>query len=67
MTDYYFQSEVVRLALVVSVIVSMLFYERMQLTSGGAIPETADYRVVADPDNLDLVLEYQGSGKTRRR
>lgn len=37
MTDYYFQSEVVRLALVVSVIVSMLFYERMQLTSGGAI------------------------------
>ncbi len=37
MTDYFFQAEVVRLALVVSVIVSMLFYERMQLTSGGAI------------------------------
>ncbi len=37
MHDYFFQSEIVRLALVVSVIVSMLFYERMQLTSGGAI------------------------------
>jgi poly-gamma-glutamate biosynthesis protein PgsC/CapC len=37
MHDYFFHSEIVRLALVVSVIVSMLFYERMQLTSGGAI------------------------------
>ncbi len=37
MHDYFFQTEIVRLALVVSVIVSMLFYERMQLTSGGAI------------------------------
>lgn len=37
MHDYFFHTEIVRLALVVSVIVSMLFYERMQLTSGGAI------------------------------
>lgn len=37
MHDYFFQTAIVRLALVVSVIVSMLFYERMQLTSGGAI------------------------------
>jgi poly-gamma-glutamate biosynthesis protein PgsC/CapC len=37
MHDYFYHSEIVRLALVVSVIVSMLFYERLQLTSGGAI------------------------------
>lgn len=37
MTDYVFQPEVARLAIVVSVIVSMLYYERMQVTSGGAI------------------------------
>lgn len=37
MHDYFFRTELVRLALVLGVIVSMLFYERMQLTSGGAI------------------------------
>ena len=36
--------------------------------SGGKLSYTAAlHRIVADPDNLDLVLEYQGSGKTRRR
>lgn len=37
MHDYFFRPEVVRLALILGVVVSMLFYERMQLTSGGAI------------------------------
>ncbi len=37
MHDYYFQTEVVRLSLVVGVVVSILFYERVQLTTGGAI------------------------------
>ena len=37
MGDYYFQPEVVRTALVVGVVVSILFYERVQLTTGGAI------------------------------
>lgn len=36
--------------------------------SGGKLSYTAAlHRIVADPDNLDLVLEYQASGKTRRR
>lgn len=35
--DYLFRPEVVRVALVASVIISMLFYERIQLTTGGAI------------------------------
>jgi poly-gamma-glutamate biosynthesis protein PgsC/CapC len=35
--EYFFRTEIVRLALVLGVVVSMLFYERMQLTSGGAI------------------------------
>jgi poly-gamma-glutamate biosynthesis protein PgsC/CapC len=35
--DYFFRPEVVRVALVVCVIISMLFYERVQLTTGGAI------------------------------
>jgi poly-gamma-glutamate biosynthesis protein PgsC/CapC len=35
--EYFFRPEVVRVALVVGVIVSMLFYERVQLTTGGAI------------------------------
>lgn len=35
--DYFFQPEVVRVALVVGVVVSILFYERVQLTTGGAI------------------------------
>lgn len=35
--DYYFRPEVVRVALVVGVVISMLFYERVQLTTGGAI------------------------------
>ncbi len=37
MHDYFFRLEVVRVALVVGVVVSMLFYERVQLTTGGAI------------------------------
>lgn len=37
MHDYFFQPDVVRVALVVGVVVSMLFYERVQLTTGGAI------------------------------
>lgn len=37
MHEYFFRPEVVRVALVVGVIVSMLFYERVQLTTGGAI------------------------------
>jgi len=35
--DYLFRPEVVRVALVLGVVISMLFYERMQLTTGGAI------------------------------
>ena len=37
MHEYFFRPEVVRVALVVGVIVSMLIYERVQLTTGGAI------------------------------
>jgi len=37
MHDYFFRTEVVRVALVLSVVVSILFYERYQLTTGGAI------------------------------
>lgn len=37
MHDYLFRPEVVRVALVAGVVISMLFYERVQLTTGGAI------------------------------
>ncbi len=37
MHEYFVRPEIVRVALVVGVIISMLFYERMQLTTGGAI------------------------------
>ncbi len=37
MHEYFFRPEVVRVALVLGVIISMLFYERVQLTTGGAI------------------------------
>jgi poly-gamma-glutamate biosynthesis protein PgsC/CapC len=37
MHDYFFRPEVVRIALVIGVVVSILFYERVQLTTGGAI------------------------------
>ena len=37
MHDYFVQPEVVRVALVAGVIVSILFYERVQLTTGGTI------------------------------
>lgn len=37
MDEYFVRPEVVRVALVVGVVVSMLFYERVQLTTGGAI------------------------------
>ena len=35
--DYLFRPEVARIALVIGVVVSILFYERVQLTTGGAI------------------------------
>ncbi len=37
MHEYFFRPEVVRVALVLGVVISMLFYERVQLTTGGAI------------------------------
>lgn len=37
MDEYFVRPEVVRVALVVGVVVSVLFYERVQLTTGGAI------------------------------
>ncbi|PPK95381.1 poly-gamma-glutamate biosynthesis protein PgsC/CapC [Kineococcus xinjiangensis] len=37
MHEYLFRPEVVRVALIVGVVVSVLFYERVQLTTGGAI------------------------------
>ncbi len=37
MHEYFYQLEVARVALVVGVVVSILFYERVQLTTGGAI------------------------------
>lgn len=37
MHEYFFVPEVARVALVVGVVVSILFYERVQLTTGGAI------------------------------
>lgn len=37
MHDYLFDVEVVRLSVIVGVIVTMLFYERVQLTTGGVI------------------------------
>jgi poly-gamma-glutamate biosynthesis protein PgsC/CapC len=35
--EYFFRPEVARVALVIGVVVSVLFYERLQLTTGGAI------------------------------
>ena len=37
MHDYLYRPEVARIALVLGVVISILFYERMQLTTGGAI------------------------------
>jgi poly-gamma-glutamate biosynthesis protein PgsC/CapC len=37
MHEYFFAPEIARVALVVGVVISMLFYERVQLTTGGAI------------------------------
>ena len=37
MHEYFFRPEVARVALVIGVVVSILFYERVQLTTGGAI------------------------------
>ena len=37
MTEYLFSSEVVRVTFIAGVVVSVLFYERLQLTTGGAI------------------------------
>lgn len=48
MRQYLFSPDVIRVVFVVGVIVSVLFYERMQLTTGGAIV----------PAFLALALEY---------
>ena len=45
MHEYLFRPEVVRVALVVGVIVSMLFYERVQLTTGGSPRLTVEERM----------------------
>ncbi len=37
MHEYFLRPEVVRVALVVGVVVSIVFYERVQLTTGGTI------------------------------
>lgn len=42
-------------------------WEASQASKGKLSYTAALHRIVADPDNLDLVLEYQASGKTRRR
>jgi poly-gamma-glutamate biosynthesis protein PgsC/CapC len=54
MHDYYFHSELVRLALVLGVVISMLFYERLQLTSGGAIVPA--YLALFLPAPLQVVM-----------
>ena len=50
MRDYVFRPEVVRVALVVGVVTSVLFYERVQLTTGGAI--VPSYLALALPQPL---------------
>lgn len=54
MHSYLFDLETVRLAVVLGVIVSMLFYERLQLTTGGAI--VPGYLAVFLPRPLFIVV-----------
>lgn len=53
MHDYLFREEVVRTALVVGVLVSILFYEKVQLTTGGAIVPA--YLAIAIPAPLYIL------------
>lgn len=54
MIDYLFSAEIVRVMLVVGVVVSVLFYEKVQLTTGGAIVPA--YLAIALPRPLTVVL-----------
>lgn len=54
MHEYPFAPEVVRVALVVGVVVSIVFYERMHLTTGGAIVPA--YLVLFLPQPLFVVV-----------
>ncbi len=54
MHEYLFRPEVVRVALVLGVVVSMLFYERVQLTTGGAIVPA--YLALHLPAPLSIVV-----------
>lgn len=54
MHEYLFAPEVVRVALVVGVVVSIMFYERMHLTTGGAIVPA--YLVLFLPEPLFVVV-----------
>lgn len=54
MHEYLFRPEVVRTALVVGVVVSILFYERVQLTTGGAIVPA--YLALFVPAPLHIVV-----------
>jgi poly-gamma-glutamate biosynthesis protein PgsC/CapC len=51
--DFFYQVEIARVALVVGVVVSILFYERVQLTTGGAIVPA--YLTMALPEPLYVV------------
>lgn len=53
MREYLFSPEVVRVAIVLGVVVSMLFYEKVQLTTGGAIVPA--YLAVSLPHPLLIV------------
>jgi poly-gamma-glutamate biosynthesis protein PgsC/CapC len=59
MREYVFRPEVVRVALVVGVVTSVLFYERVQLTTGGAI--VPSYLALALPQPL-FVLTTVAAG-----
>lgn len=54
MIDYLFSGEIVRVMLVVGVVVSVLFYERVQLTTGGAIVPA--YLALALPRPLTILI-----------
>jgi poly-gamma-glutamate biosynthesis protein PgsC/CapC len=47
--EFYYRVEVARVALVVGVVVSILFYERVQLTTGGAIVPAYLTMVLPEP------------------
>jgi len=54
MHDYFLDVETVRLAVVIGVIISTLFYERVQLTTGGAI--VPGYLAIFIPAPLFIVV-----------